>query len=107
MGVATRRIVVEGSRHTIMLTGKVEKDHKNAVFRLFVNGVLHDETSFNIQMLEYNKYFKNYAWMLNAKLDDDIGVGVKFKSGIFRRPLYTVYVGDQIVHQEKGTWGLI
>jgi len=104
---AIRRIVVEGTRHTISLIGRLNKQQTEAEFSLFVNGVLHDKTTYNVQKLEFNRYFKNYQWMLKAKLEDDVEVGVKYRASFFKRPLYTVYVGGQVVHQEKGTWGLI
>lgn len=107
MGIATRRIVVEGTRHTISLIGKVNKKQTDAEFRLFVNGVLHDKTTYNIRKLEFKRYFRNYKWMLRAELEDDVHVGVEYKAGFFKRPEYTIYVGGQVVHREKGTWGLI
>ncbi len=107
MAIATRRIVVEGTRHTISLIGKIDKKHADATFSLFVNGILHDKTTYNIKKLEFNRYFRNYKWMLNAKLEDDVQVGVKYRASFFKRPEYTIYVGGQVVHTEKGTWGLI
>lgn len=107
LAIATRRIVVEGTRHTISLIGKINKKHTDATFSLFVNGILHDKTTYNIQKLEFNRYFRNYKWMLSAKLEDDVEVTVEYRAGFFRRPEYRIYVGGQMVHQEKGTWGLI
>ncbi len=105
MAIATRRIVVEGTRHTIALTGKMNRPQTDAVFALFINGILHDKITLNIKQMEFRRYFKHYEWMLNGKLEDEVLIGVKVRTGIFIRPEYSFYVGDQLVHKEKGNWG--
>lgn len=100
----TRRISVEGEEHKILVMGRYDEGMTSVIFQLYISGVQQDRVKVNVLQKHFHEYFNKVEWMLKGKLDNAVEVRVKLRTTFFRKPLYMIYVGEQLVHKEKGRW---
>ena len=99
MSLTKRVTIVEGTNDVIKFVAKMHDYKYQYVFILLINDTQHDR----LVISAFNGLF-GYSRTLTGLIQENIVVKVLLRSHVFRRPEYIIYVGEQIVHKQKGTW---
>ena len=100
MEFQSRKISIEHGGEKIELSADLQRNCIYTVTQLLINDTVADEIKTNpIDGI------KGCFLVLNGTLESGLRVRAEVKVNLFMRPLYTVYVNDEEVFTQKGTWG--
>ena len=104
MSLKVRRIKVNGTKDELELVCTLSRDFYKSTYELFANGISQDKIEISSLNGIKGVLMQNYSHELHGVLSEDVLVTAKIEGHFLKRPKYTITVGNQLVHKEKGVW---